>query len=85
MDESGDPVRRGTLRRDGEVWLVGFAGRETRLRHTKGLADLAALVARPERDVHVFDLVGAAGADRADAGEVVDATARPPTNSASAP
>lgn len=69
-------VRRGTLRRDGEVWLVGFGGRETRLRPTKGLTDLAVLIARPGHDVHVFDLVGAAGADRGDAGGVIDATAR---------
>lgn len=71
-----DPVRRGTMRRDGEVWLIAFAGSETRLRHTKGLADLATLIAHPERDIHVFDLVGATGADRADAGPAIDAAAK---------
>ncbi len=69
-------TRHGTFRRDGDVWLISFGGRETRLRHTKGLADLAALLAAPDRDVHVFDLIGAAGADRADAGTTIDATAR---------
>ncbi len=70
------PVRNGTLCRDGDVWLVRFGSGETRLKHTKGLADLAALIACPERDIHVFDLIGAVGADRSYAGEVIDASAR---------
>lgn len=69
-------VRRGTFRRDGDVWLVGFAGRHTRLRHTKGMADIATLLEHVERDVHVFDLVGASAADRSDAGAIIDATAK---------
>ena len=69
-------TRRGTLRRDGDVWLVAFGEQETRLKHAKGLADLAVLLAAPERDIHVFDLIGATGADRGDAGTVIDATAR---------
>jgi hypothetical protein len=49
--------------------------------HSKGMADLAALLARPGREVHVLDLVEGAGgppARSADAGTgpILDATAR---------
>ncbi len=74
--EGSSGVRRGTLRREGDVWWVRFGGAETRVKHTKGVADLAVLLARPEQDVHVFDLVGASGADRSDAGAVIDAAAK---------
>jgi hypothetical protein len=46
------------LRRQGEVWLVAFAGRETRLRHAKGLAHLAELLLHPGREFHALDLAG---------------------------
>jgi tetratricopeptide (TPR) repeat protein len=69
-------ARRGVLRRDGDVWLVEFAGESTRLKHSKGLADLAVLLGCPDRDVHVFDLFGATGADRSDSGHVIDGTAK---------
>jgi hypothetical protein len=71
-----DPVRHGTFRRDGEVWLLGLAGREARLKHTKGMADVSMLLNHAERDVHVFDLVGGSGADRSGGGELIDATAK---------
>jgi tetratricopeptide (TPR) repeat protein len=44
------------LRRDGELWEVGFAGRSVRVRDAKGLHDLAVLLSRPGVDVHVLDL-----------------------------
>jgi hypothetical protein len=44
------------LRRDGELWEVGFSGRSARVRDAKGLHDLAALLSRPGVDVHVLDL-----------------------------
>ena len=80
--------RRGRLQREGDVWVVEFAGAACRLKHSKGLADLAVLVARPGQDVHVFDLVAATdgtaidarGAterpDRSDAGPVIDHAAK---------
>jgi tetratricopeptide (TPR) repeat protein len=56
----GPPVRRdGVFRREGDVWLLRYAGTEARLRHSKGLADLAVLIARPGREVHVAELVNA--------------------------
>lgn len=46
------------LRRSGEVWHVAYAGTEVMLRHSKGLADLAVLLARPGTEVHVGELEG---------------------------
>jgi tetratricopeptide (TPR) repeat protein len=56
---------RARLGRDGDGFSVVFAGRSVRVADTKGLRDLARLLASPGADVHVLDLVGAeaAGAD----------------------
>ncbi|AEA26080.1 LuxR family transcriptional regulator [Pseudonocardia dioxanivorans CB1190] len=56
--ESGEAV----FRRAGEIWTVGWAGREVRLRDSKGMRDLAVLLARPGREVAVHELTGALGA-----------------------
>ena len=44
------------LRRRGRVWDVEFDGHHAEVPHSKGLDDLATLLARPSRDVHVLDL-----------------------------
>jgi predicted ATPase/class 3 adenylate cyclase len=49
-------VPTALLRREGDLWEIGHEDRRVRLRHTKGLADLAVLVTRPGVDVHVLDL-----------------------------
>jgi hypothetical protein len=75
---------RGTFAREGDVWLVAFTGAEARIRHSKGMLDLATLLERPGRDVHVLDLVAAsdghdarrAGAVDATTGATLDAAAR---------
>ena len=76
------------LRRTGDVWTVTFASSTAPVRRSKGLEDLAVLLARPGQDVPALDLAGRAGAATAtavaaedlhepgDLGEVVDATAR---------
>jgi hypothetical protein len=46
------------FRCDGEVWTLAYAGRAVRLRDAKGLRDLAALLARPGRELAVHELVG---------------------------
>jgi tetratricopeptide (TPR) repeat protein len=46
------------FRRDGEVWQVSFSSQQARFTDAKGLRDLAALLARPGREIHVLDLVG---------------------------
>jgi hypothetical protein len=60
--------------REGEVWALTWRGRETRVRDSKGLRDLAALLAAPGTEVPALDLYG--GPTEHDTGEVLDATAR---------
>lgn len=72
------------LRREGDLWFVAFDGESAYLKHSKGLGDLAVLLARPGAEVHVFDLVAAADGHDAtggrghnrDVGEVIDPVAR---------
>jgi predicted ATPase len=61
--------------REGAVWAVTYAGRTVRLADSKGMRDLAVLLARPGQEVHCTDLAGAA-VDQPDTGEVLDAQAR---------
>ncbi len=63
-----------TLQRTGDHWTARFAGRTATLRHTKGLQDIATLLASPGREIHILDLVGAGVVEGA-ADTVIDATA----------
>ena len=81
-----------TLRREGDYWTVTHGSTQFRLKHTKGLDQLATLLRHPGRELHVLDLaaVGTAEAEPAgtadeglriagdpgDAGELLDARAR---------
>lgn len=58
-------------RREGDFWLVVFAGQTIRLRDLKGLRYLTRLLADPGREFHVLDLVGheRSGAGDADSSE----------------
>jgi pimeloyl-ACP methyl ester carboxylesterase len=77
---SPDAARRlaieqaNVLRRDGEYWTVAYDGHVAMLRDTKGVRDLASLLAAPHRELHVLDL-GAerVGARAVDAREATDA------------
>jgi len=53
------PADDATFRRDGEVWTITWHGREVRLRDSKGLRDLAVLLARPGQEIAVHQLTGA--------------------------
>ncbi|MDD7942941.1 AAA family ATPase [Actinomycetospora lutea] len=75
QDVPGDPPAHAELRRDGELWRVRHGATTVHLPDLKGLADLAALLARSGRDVHVLELAGAAEHDR-EGGPLLDATAR---------
>lgn len=69
---------RLVLDREGDVWLVRFEGDELRVKDSKGIGFLAALVGDPTREIHVLDLATPA-ADRpqdAVADEMIDDTAR---------
>lgn len=53
---TGTGAGLAVLRREGELWEVGLSGRSARVRDSKGLHDLAVLLARPGVDVHALDL-----------------------------
>ena len=55
---------------------MAWHGREAMLPAVKGMADLAVLLATPEREVHALDLVGAPPELRSDLGAVIDDSAR---------
>lgn len=61
------------LVQDGDTWVLIYAGRSARLRDSKGLHDLAKLLARPGDAVHVADLAGTVTAQVTDS--ALDATA----------
>ena len=52
---------RNVFRREGEYWTVRFDGSIVRLRDTKGLRQLARLLAHPGRELHATELEAAAG------------------------
>ena len=73
------------FREEGEFWTIAFEGAAFRLRDTKGLHYIAALLREPGREVHALDLLGAPssrdepGAPRprgGDAGPILDAEAK---------
>jgi hypothetical protein len=68
---------QNVFRRAGDVWTLRFRHAEIQLRDSKGLHDLAALLARPGVQVAALDLASV-GAPRVegDAGEVLDGAAR---------
>ena len=93
IEAEATPVRprhaEHAFRRDGEVWTLAYRGREVRMRDSKGLRDLHALLASPGTAVAALDLATAAGGQRpgvsagpdglhapSDTGEVIDAQAR---------
>ena len=76
------PLATRAFRREGALWTLTYGGVTVRMRDAKGLADLAALLAVPGREIAAADLVaaGSGGTGRADlrlgADEVLDGTAR---------
>jgi tetratricopeptide (TPR) repeat protein len=70
------PVETGpaALVREGDVWALTWHGRETRVKDSKGVRDLATLLASPGTEIPALDLYG--GVTEHDTGEVLDATAR---------
>src|SRR5881398_1161269 len=51
----GDAV----FRHEGDFWTVAYARKAVRLRHGKGLGDIAILLANPGKEIHVADLIAA--------------------------
>lgn len=80
QDQHGPAVN--VFRRDGQFWTLAYRDRTIRMKDAKGLYDLARLLAQPDHEVHVLDLIGAPGSGRdalrrtGDLGELLDARAR---------
>jgi tetratricopeptide (TPR) repeat protein len=72
-----DPSAAGEclFRRDDEVWTIGFAGVRSRLRDSKGMRDLATLLARPGDAIPAAELAGSSVVD-GDTGPILDERAR---------
>jgi hypothetical protein len=71
------PHAPNVFRHEGDVWLVGLNGTSTRVRGTKGIRDIATLLARPAEEVHVLDLVAEGPTLRSEAaGDPIDDVAR---------
>ena len=51
---------RNVLRWEGDYWTIVFDGKTVRLRDSKGLRYLAALLRRPGQHIHAADLQAAA-------------------------
>jgi len=66
--------------RDGDDWSVVFRGRSVRLRDSKGLVYIAALLRAPGKEVHVTELAGLGRLESAslgkDTGPMIDDQAR---------
>jgi hypothetical protein len=66
-----------SLQRDGEDWLLQAGPEHTRLRDSRGLNYLHALLAAPGSDIPALDLAaGGPGLAASDAGPLLDAAAR---------
>ena len=71
------PADEWTLRRDGPDWLLAAGDERARLRDSRGVAYLRALLAAPGREITALDLVaGGAGLPAAAAEPVLDTAAR---------
>ena len=71
---STDATSTASMRRAGDVWHLGFAGKDATVPHAKGLADIARLVSAAGSEVHVLELVDAV--DRSGgSGEMADRSA----------
>jgi hypothetical protein len=55
------PGERDRFQREGEFWTVAFDGAVVRLRDSKGLRQIALLLAQPGREVTATDLEGLVG------------------------
>ena len=52
------PANNATLQRAGQTWKISFAGRQVSVVDSKGVADIAVLLANPGVDVHALRLMG---------------------------
>jgi hypothetical protein len=62
------PPRGIRMAAEGDVWLVEGEGEQCRVKDSRGMQMLAALIGHPERELHCLELGGGAGAG----GEAID-------------
>jgi AAA ATPase domain len=70
---AGTEPEKALFRLQDGAWSLAWAGRTARVSDSKGMRDLAYLLARPGQEVPALDLAGRAGGDL---GQVIDARAR---------
>ena len=68
------PRTTASLRRVGPVWHLAFRGLQATVAHSKGIADLAVLLANPGTDIHALVLAGSTQSS-AHGGTIVDRAA----------
>ncbi len=80
---AGTPELTFELQREGEFWSLTCGDRVSRLKDNRSMRTLATLIASPDREFHVLDLVSAGETtggderqDLGDAGELLDPQAR---------
>jgi hypothetical protein len=56
--DAASPATDATFQRAGHLWNISFAGRHVSVVDSKGVADLAVLLANPGADVHSLRLMG---------------------------
>ena len=59
-EATAEPDGAAVFRHEGDVWTLAYAGKAVRVRHGKGLADIAILLANPGKEIHVADLIASA-------------------------
>jgi hypothetical protein len=59
-------AHKGTFRKEGEYWTVGYSRNPFRLKHSKGLGYLAHFLRHPAVEFHVLDLAGGIAGQRND-------------------
>ncbi len=53
VSSTPSPLADRELRREGDLWVVSFGGAVVRLKHSRGLGDLAVLLSAPGEEIHV--------------------------------
>lgn len=61
---------RASMVREGEYWTISLSGAVARLKHTKAFDYLTRLLAAPDREIHVLELVAAVEGRRASRNDI---------------
>ena len=70
---AGKEENGAVLRREGDVWTLGWAGRVVRLPDAKGLQHLAVLLANPGVEIHSAELASMTAASTVGVGSAIEA------------